>query len=45
MQEEKKIYVTNFEKQKEKLVLETKRLVSSNSALVSQNDILKTTLE
>ena len=45
MQEEKKNYVTNFEKQKEKLVLETKRLVSSNSALVSQNDILKTTLE
>ena len=45
MQEEKKIYVTNFEKQKEKMVLETKRLVSSNSALVSQNDILKTTLE
>ena len=45
MQEEKKIYLTNFEKQKEKLVLETKRLVSSNSALVSQNDILKTTLE
>ena len=45
MQEEKKIYLTNFEKQKEKLLLETKRLVSSNSALVSQNDILKTTLE
>ena len=45
MQEEKNIYLANFEKQKEKMLLEQKRLVSSNTALVNQNDILKTTLE
>ena len=45
MQEEKNNYLANFEKQKEKLLLEQKRLVSSNTALVNQNDILKTTLE
>lgn len=45
MQEEKNNYLVNFEKQKEKLLLEQKRLVSSNTALVNQNDILKTTLE